>query len=218
MSVFLKPMGYLAAFAATAGVTGCDPAINGQGTTVAAPVKGEQPTPLPRPPIKIPMPLDKAGGKVDVTFEVPPPPKGAAAWSYFAGLRVLFTPGTDEVFQILEEHPISARVFLSRIQDGEEIPIPLFSRTRRPPPGRSPHRVGDAFELPDGEAIAVLHYAQHTSDPPGTPNASTFVMSFASAHYSGRPGIYRLQVETLEDIPELSGVTSFFVYEQHPKR
>jgi len=183
----------------------------------------ERPVELPRPPIKIPMPLDKAGAKVDVTFEVPPLVGerlyGVNYFSGFIGLRVLFTPGTNEVFQALEEHPPAARISLHRIEDdGKEVRTPLFSRTRRPPPGGAPFR-GEVFEIPEGEeAIAILSSAEHSAAPPGIPNDSTFVMSFASDKTDVTPGVYRLQVETLEDIPELSGVTSFVVYEEYPER
>jgi len=178
----------------------------------------QAPTPLPRLPLKIPMPLDKAGYMIDVTFVVPPLPEGRTFWSGFVGLRVLFAPGTSEVFDAMNQHPVAARIFLHRIEGGREIPVPLFSRTKRPPPGKPPLLHGDPFELPDGEAIASLDYAQHSGAPRGTPNASTLVWGFASAGQRITPGVYRLQVETLEDIPELSGVTSFLVYEKHLKR
>jgi len=155
---------------------------------------------------------------VDVTFEVPRPPKGQLRWSYFVGLRVLFTPGTSDVRIALENHPVSARIFLYRIEDGKGVPIPLFSRTKRPPPGTPPFDGNEVFELPEGEAIASLYYAQHTSDPIGTSNASTLVMAFATGKVDGWPGVYRLQVEMLDDIPGLSGLTSFLVYEENPKR
>jgi len=223
MSILFKPMGYLAAFAATVGVSGGTSAVNGQGSDVVVTAEDEQPIALPRPPIKIPMPLDKAGAKVDVTFEVPPLVGerlfGVNYFSGFIGLRVLFTPGTNEVFQTLEEHPPAARISLHRIEDdGTEVRIPLFSRTKRPPPGVPPSR-GDVFEIPvGGEAIAILSRAVHSAAPPGIPNDSTFVMGFASGGRNVLPGVYRLQVETLEDIPALSGVTSFLVYEENPDR
>jgi len=117
MSILFKPMGYLAAFAVTAGVAGCGTEIKCQGIDISAMATDEQPVWLPCAPLKIPLPLDKAGG-VDVTFEVPPPPKGRYAWSYFVGLRILFTPGTDEVSKILDNHAIPARIFLYRIEEG----------------------------------------------------------------------------------------------------
>jgi len=48
MSAFLKPMGYLAALAATAGVAGCGSEFSGQGADAAA--ADEQHAKLPRPP------------------------------------------------------------------------------------------------------------------------------------------------------------------------
>jgi len=223
MSMLIKPVGYLAAFAATAGVAGCGGAVNAQGADVAVAAQDERPVELPRPPIKIPMPLDKAGAKVDVTFEVPPLVGerlfGVNYFSGFIGLRVLFTPGSGDVRIALENHPPAARISLHRIEGGgKQVRIPLFSRTKRPPPGVPPSR-GDVFEIPErGEAIAILSSSEHSGAPPGTPNAATLVMSFAADKTDVTPGVYRLQVETLEDIPELSGVTSFLVYEEYPER
>jgi len=214
MSILFKPIGYLAALAATAGVAGCDSEVKCQGGDMVVSATDERPAPLPCAPLKIPLPLDKAGAKVDVTFEVPPPPKGRYAWNYFVGLRVLFTPGTDNLSKILNNQAIPARIFLYRIEaDGEEVSIPLFSRLKRRP-AAGPLYDDEVGELPDGMAFAALSYAQHTNDPIGTPNASTFVLRFASAKIDGWPGVYRLQIETLEDIPALSGVTSFLVYEE----
>jgi len=214
MSMLLKPMGCLVALAATAGVTGCGSEGNCQGTEVVATAKDGQPAPLPCAPLKIPLQLDRAGAKVDVTFEVPPPPKGRYAWNYFVGLRVLFAPGTSDVRNILKKYPIPARIFLYRIEtDGKEVPIPLFSSTKRSPAGR-PRSLDKGLELPDGVAFAAEAYTQLSGAPRGTPNASTIVLRLASGYVDGRAGVYRLQVETLEDIPELSDVTSFLVYEE----
>jgi len=223
MSILIKPVGYLAAFAATAGVVGGDSEMNRQGTNVAVASQDERPVELPRPPIKIPMPLDKAGAKVDVTFEVPPLVGerlfGVNYFSGFIGLRVLFTPGSGDVRIALENHPPAARISLHRIEDdGKQVRIPLFSRTKRPPPGVPPSR-GEVFEIPEGgEVIAIVDSAEHTGAPPGTPNDSTFVMGFAAGGRNVLPGVYRLQVETLEDIPALNGVTSFLVFEEEPER
>jgi len=217
MSILFKPMGYLVALAATAGVAGCGSEVNVQGGDVTAAATGDQHVPLPRVPLKIPMPLDKAGYKVDVTFEVPPLPVDRRFWSGFIGLRILFAPGTSDVRIALEENPVAVRISLHRIEFETETPIPLFSSTKRPPPGTAPFRGDEVFELPDGVAIAVGSYTQLSGAPRGTPNASTRVLSFASAGHAITAGVYRLQVETLEDIPALSGVTSFLVYEKHPR-
>jgi len=80
------------------------------------------------------------------------------------------------------------------------------------------HRRYEVFELPNGKAEARLDYADHFGAPRGTPNGSALVFGFAAAKQAVTPGVYRFQVETLEDIPELHGVTTFFVYEEHMKR
>jgi len=213
MSAFLKPMGCLAAIAATAGVAGHGPETNVHEADMGATAKDQRPVLLPRPPIKIPMALDKAGTKVDVTFEIPPLSKGEKFFSsYFVGLRVLSTPGTSDVRIALENHPVSARIFLSRIEDGEEVMLAPFSRVNP----EAPH-AEDTLAPPENEVIASRYYTQLSGAPPGTPDASTIVLSFGSARAAGIPGVYRLQVETLKDIPELSGITSFLVYEAHPR-
>jgi len=173
----------------------------------------EQPTKLPSPPLKIPMPLDKAGYKADVTFEVPSLPKGITSLNYFIGLRVMFAPGTSNVRIALEEYSITVQVFLHRIKDGKELKIPLFNNKIISDFGEYPYRF-EVFEIPEGKATAELSYASHSGAPRGTPDASTLVFSFTAAKDDGTPGVYRLQVETLEDIPELSGITSFLVYEE----
>jgi len=177
----------------------------------------EQPVTLPRPPLKIPMPLDKAGYKVDVTFEVPPLPHGQKYLLNLIGLRVMFAPGTGEVADALEEHPVNVRILLHRIESDREVRIPLFSRKMISGFGEYPYRF-EIFELPEGKATAKLSYSQHSDAPRGTPDASALVLNLAGAKTAVTPGVYRFQVETLEDIPELSGVTSFFVYEEPLKR
>jgi len=207
MAINLKSIGCAAVLAA-ASVSGCDRAEMDKHASQ-----------YPRPPIKIPLPLDKAGGKVDITFEIPPSTNGnRSSPSYFVGMRVLFTPGTSDVRRALEKHPISARIFLYRIENGKEIQVPLRSSNIRHLPPVGPLSNDNAIELPDGVAFATSSHVQHTSDPIGTPNASTFVLRFASARTSNWPGVYRLQFEMLEDIPELSGLTSFFVYETRRRR
>jgi len=216
MSTFFKPMGYLAAFAAVAGVAGCGSGVNGETPSVAAAAQDERPVPLPQPPLKIPMPLNKAGYKVDVTFEVPPLPEGKAFLGHLIGLRVLFAPGTSNVREALQEHPVTVRISLSRIDGGEEVKIPLFNSVKTSARGESPRRY-DVIEIPEGKATASFYYTQHSGAPSGTEDASAVVLSLAGAKRAVTPGVYRFQVETLDDIPELSGVTSFFVYEEHPE-
>jgi len=111
MSNFLKPMGYLAMIAASVGGAGYSPEVNSQGVNVTATVKDGQSVQLPRPPLKIPMPLDKAGYKIDVTFEVPQSPNGMTYLDNLIGLRVLFATGTSTVRIALQNHPVTARIF-----------------------------------------------------------------------------------------------------------
>jgi len=82
--------------------------------------------------------------------------------------------------------------------------------------GEYPDRY-ETFEIPEGIATASGYYADHSGAPQGTPNGSTRVLNLADAGTAVTPGVYRFQVETLEDIPALSGFTSFFVYEEYLK-
>jgi len=217
MSIFFKPLGYLTAFAASVGGAGCSPEVSGQPPDMVTAAQNESPTSLPRPPLKIPMPLDKAGYKVDVMFEVPPLPEGVTDSNCFVGLRVMFAPGTDEVFDALENHPVTVRILMFRLENGKEVKIPLFNSKRVSRVDEFPRRF-EVFEIPDGKATAKMAYADHSGAPKGTPDASAIVLGFAAARDDSTPGMYRLQVETLEDIPDLSGITSFLVYEERMKR
>jgi len=169
---------------------------------------------LPRPPLKIPFPLDKAGHKIDITFEVP-----RSRWPWrkpylvnIIGLRVLFTTGSGEVIEALEKHPVTLGLSLSRIEKGQEVAIPLFNRKQVSSIREYPRRYA-IFEIPEGKATATLYYAEHFGAPQGTPDGSALVFNLAGARMAVTPGIYRFKVETLGDIPALTGVTSFFVYE-----
>jgi len=211
MSIFFKPMGYLATFAAVAGAAGFGSESNGQAGNMVAPAD-ERSTQLPHPPLKVPLPLGKAGGKVDITFEIPSLPDVRTYLSNLIGLRVLSPPGNSNVRIALEEHPVTVRISLSRIENGNEVRIPLFDSKDVTAPGEYPRRY-DVFEIPEGKATASRYYTEHSEMPS---DASTIVLGFAGTKRAVTPGVYRFQVETLEDIPELSGVTSFFVYEEHP--
>jgi len=220
MSNFLKPMGYLAMVAASVGGAGYSPEVNSQGVNVTATVKDGQSVQLLRPPLKIPMPLDKAGYTIDVMFEVPSSMllKGMTYVAhYFIGLQVLYTPGTSDVYDALKAHPVTVRLSLFRLENGKDIRIPLFSRTTRASPGEPP-RKGAVSELVNGEAIASHYYTQGSRAPRGTPNAAALGWTFASPDTAITPGIYRFQVETLEDIPALKGIPAFFVYEELHER
>jgi len=201
--VFKPLLSIIAIAALMLAMVGCSTSTNGQHTMA-----------LPRPPLKIPFPLDKAGHKLDTTFEVP-----RSRWPWrkpylvnIIGLRVLFTTGSGEVIQALEEHPVTLRLSLSRLENGQEVTIPLFVRKQVSNIREYPRRYA-IFEIPEGKATATFYYADHSGAPQGTPDGSALVLNLAGARMAVTPGIYRFKVETLEDNPALSGVTSFFVYE-----
>jgi len=194
--------------AASVAGAGCSPEINAQGANMTMTVNNEQSVRLPRPPLKIPMPLDKAGYKVDVMFEVPRLPKKMPFLSHLIGLRILFTTGSPNAYMALEAHPVKVRLSLHRIEDGKEVGIPLFDSKMVSGFGEYPYRY-ETFEIPEGIATASEYYADHSGARQGTPNGSTIVLHLAHASTAVTPGVYRFQVETLEDIPALSGFTSF---------
>jgi len=120
----------------------------------------EQSVILPRPPLKIPMPLDKAGYKVDVMFEVPPLSRRMTYLSHLIGLRILFTTGTPDLRKALDVHPVKVRISLHRIEGGKEVKIPLFDSKRVSGFGEYPYRY-ETFEIPEGIATASGYYAEH---------------------------------------------------------
>lgn len=165
-------------------------------------------------PLKIPIPLDKARHKIDVTFDIPEPPKGERVRGYFLGLRILFAPATGQV-PLLENHPVKLRVTLHRLQSGAERPVE-FVRLERV---GSLHGPGQYVPVPIKDDVAVSRgsHTEYSEAPPGTPDASTRVLEIAAPRDSSA-GRYRLRVETLDDLPALAGFKSFLAFEQSPRR
>jgi hypothetical protein len=166
-------------------------------------------------PLKIPLLLDKAGQKIDVAFEIPEPPWGERSRGYFIGLRLLFAPAGVDRIPVIDAHPVAVRVTLHRMEEGEERPVQLVKLTQVSK-GYEPYR-SEAIPLKDGLARSEGSYSEFSGAPPGTPDASTYVLEFAAPR-GDRPGRYRLKLETLDDIPQLRGFKAFLVFEQAPKR
>lgn len=184
------------------------------GGSGAAAAPGAPATEVPVAPLKIPMPLDKAGHKIDVTFDIPAPPKGEQAPGYFLGLRMLFAPATGQV-DIFEAHPVSIRVTMHRLEGGVERPVEL-GRQERVNSFYEPGQFAP-FPIKNDVVVARGSFTEYSGAPPGTPDASTRVMLFA-APLDDSTGRYRLHVETLKDLPSLKGVKAFLAFEQSPKR
>ena len=97
----------------------------------------------PQAPIKLPIPLDKAGYKVDMTFWYirPKPPR-----SLFIGLNIPFTAGDGTRIELVDAHPVKARVTLHRVEEsGAETKVIL----------RAPVRVSAITEPTKYEWIAL---------------------------------------------------------------
>ncbi len=197
----------LAALTTCLGLVACG--ASGEGKAAGAK------TSLPQAPLKIPMPLDKAGHKVDVTFEVPPSPKGESSRGYFVGLRVLFAPAMGQV-QVVDQNPVVVRLFMHRLENGQEIRLPFVKLVNTALP-LEPSKF-EALPIQNDTATSTGRYSDHSGAPPGTPDASTYVLSFAATEEGDEPGIYRLQAETLKDLPALQGFKAFLVYERLPNR
>lgn len=196
------------------GVAASLTACTGSAVTAQTPVgSGEK---VLVAPLKIPMPLDKAGHKIDVTFDVPAPPKVSHSTGYFLGLRVLFAP-TDPEGKIatLDAHPVEVRVTLHRLQNGQEIPVKFWNRLDVAK-GYEPSRF-EAFSLKDDIAVSSGFFTEYSGAPPGTPDASTRVLRFGSPDEQG-PGRYRLRLETVKDVPKLQGFKAFLTFEWAPNR
>lgn len=169
-----------------------------------------------RAPLKIPMPLDKAGHKVDVTFDVPVPPKVSHSTGYFLGLRTLFAPSDpDGKIATIDAHPVEVRVTLHRLLGGKEIPVQFWNRVDVSK-GYEPSRI-ESFPLKDDIAVSRRSFTEYSGAPPGRPDASTYVLRFGGPDEQG-PGRYRLRLETRNDIPQLHRYKAFLVFERAPDR
>ena len=165
-------------------------------------------------PLKIPMPLDKAGHKIDVIFDVPEPPKGERVRGYFLGLRVLFAPARGQV-QLLDAHPVAVRVTMHRLHSGSEQPVE-FVRLERV---GSLHGPGQYAPVPIKDDVSVARgmFSEGPGASVGSSDASTYVMEFAAPRDSSA-GRFRLRVESLKDLPSLKEFKAFLAFEQGPKR
>lgn len=186
------------------------------GSMVTNPVGVTSADGVPVAPLRIPMPLDKAGFKVDVTFDIPPPPKVSHSSGYFLGLRMLFAPADpDRKIATIDAHPVEVRVTLHRLQDGVEIPVRLANRVDVSK-GYEPSRF-ETIVLKDDIAASRRSFTEYSGAPPGTPDASTYVLEFAGPEKQGA-GRYRLRLETLRDIPQLQSFKAFLAFERAPDR
>lgn len=215
-SVFIRWLWGMGALALACGLMAC--AGGGGGVTPERrPVPSAPAGGVPVAPLKIPMPLDRAGHRVDVIFDIPEPPRGQRARGYFVGLRMPFAP-TDPEGRIaaIDAHPVEVRVTLHRLEAGGEVAVRMVRWTDVSKPHEQPRRY-ESIPLTDDVATTRGEFSEHSGAPPGTPDASTYVMSLG-APKGDAPGRYRLSLETLRDRAELRGVTTFLVFEQLPKR
>lgn len=191
----------------------------GCGTPSKAGESGEGPATgdVLRAPLKIPMPLDKVGHKVDVTFDIPEPPQGERSRGYFLGLRLLFAPtDPDNRIATIDAYPVSIRVTMHRLEGGVEQPVQFVRLTDVSKPYEQPRRY-EAIPLKEDVASTRREFTEYSGAPPGTPDASTKVFGFA-APLVDSPGRYRLRVETLSNIPQARGFKAFLAFEQNPIR
>lgn len=86
--------------------------------------------------------------------------------------------GSDGRRKMLESSPVKVKLTLHRVEGGVEVQIKLFQLVRVSkafePARREPQR------LPDDVAVSVREYTEYSDKPEGTPDASTYVLSFSS--------------------------------------
>ena len=171
----------------------------------------------PQAPIKLPIPLDKAGYKIDTTFWIipPDPPR-----SYFVGLNIPFTAGDGTRIELMDAHPVKAKVTLHRVEEsGAETKQVL----------RMPVRVSAITEpskyewiaLPDDEAYTRGNRSYRLSYRPEDKYQLDGAIRELEFGFAGKlpQGQYRLRVELLEDKPALKDMPAYLVldYVGHAK-
>ena len=159
----------------------------------------------PHAPIKLPIPLDKAGHKVDTTFWFihPDPPR-----AYFVGLNIPFTAGDGKRIELIDAHPVKARVTLHRIEEGgAETKMTLKMPVDMAKP-EEPSRY-KWIALPDDETKS-RGTRSYGSDDKTKIDGAIYELSFGSAGALPK-GQYRLQVELVEDNPALKDLPAYLV-------
>ena len=166
-----------------------------------------QPHMQPRAPIKLPIPLDKAGYKVDTTFWFirPDPPR-----ALFIGLNIPFTAGDGTRIELIDAHPVKARVTLHRMEEGgAETKVVLKAPVKISKPGEPSQY--EWIALPNDEAYSERSRSYGTDDKTKIDGA-TYELEFAFPNTAPlAQGQYRLQVELLEDKPALKDMPAYLV-------
>ena len=168
----------------------------------------------PRAPIKLPIPLDKAGYKVDTTFWVIPP---KPPYGYFVGLRIPFTAGDGRRIELIDAHPVKARVTLHRMEEGgAETKVVLEAPVKISKPNEPSQY--EMVALPNDEAISSGMESYRLSYKPEDKyqvDGAIYELSFSSAGTLAQ-GQYRLQVELLEENPALKDMPAYLVVDLVP--
>lgn len=169
-----------------------------------------QPHMQPRAPIKLPIPLDKAGYKVNTTFWVIPP---KPPYGYFVGLRIPFTAGDGRRIELIDAHPVKARVTLHRMEEGgAETKVVLKAPVKISKPNEPSQY--EMVALPNDEAKSG-RIRSYGSDDKTKIDGATYELSFGSAGTLAQ-GQYRLQVELLEENPALKDMPAYLVVDLVP--
>ena len=164
----------------------------------------------PQAPIRLPIPLDKAGYKVDTTFWFidPDPPR-----AYFVGLNIPFTAGDGRRIELIDAHPVKAKVTLHRMEEGgAETKMVLKAPVKISKPGE-PYK-SEWIALPDDVANSRRMGSYGTDDKTKIDGA-TYELRLGSAGFLPK-GQYRLQVELLEDNPALKDMPAYLIFDLVP--
>ena len=168
----------------------------------------------PQAPIKLPIPLDKAGYKIDTTFWIIPP---EPPYGYFVGLNIPFTAGDGTRIELMDAHPVKAKVTLHRMEEnGMKTKMVL----------KAPVNVAKPEEFNKYEWMALSDDVAETRGmgsrrlsykPEDKYQVDGVIreLSFGSAGTLPQ-GRYHLQVELLEDKPALKEMPAYLVVDLVP--
>ena len=158
-------------------------------------------------PLVRPLSLTAMAEPLIVEFELPPPGPNSNT-TLTLGLRVF---GADDlasaaVARTVTESSLQAKLKLSRLEEGKEVPIPLT---------RKEYRGYDAPEIvqvdADGQVPRVVLTSIDTTAieragiPIGAPSSRVLAFAWASG---ATPGSYRLELKLIAPAPELESIRS----------
>lgn len=179
-------------------------------------------TPAPKPdnfPVVVPFPLDKAGNTVRVEFELPPPNANGNLRPVFIGFRTVWPPAKertpeqaaliDRATEYLDNSQVPVRLKLMRIEETNQLNIPLQEIHSIPPP--DPHQPWQHENRINSSGIFVDHNGAAT-DVSELEDRGLYDMTKVYIEYriasipEPEPGRYILEAESLASNGPLRGI------------